>query len=453
MRHTLLSPGCGQGADSPLRARRDKSTQRERLLAAIVTVSCEHGYEDTTIARVIGRAGVSRPTFYEHFARKEACFLAALENVQRDVLSAATLSIEDRPPQNAAAAAISALVSFARERPVDALFLTNETMAAGRQALDARDEGVREIARLIENAHRRVSAGTLVPALPGEILIGATYRLLASRLAHGDHELAALQTGLLDWIAGYESPAGERKWRSLTPAATPARSPLLRRAPLRPPPALGPGRPRRFAAEVSENQRLRIIFATAEIVRRDGYAATSVAEITRAASVDGRVFYQLFAGKQDAFAAVREFMFQHAMAVTAGAFFAAGDWPRRVWEAGAAFTQYLQDNPVLTHACVVESHAGGTETETRLQDLIAGFTIFLQEGYEYQPRRGATTSRVALEAVAQASFEIVYRQVRSSASPDISGLLAHLAHISLTPFVGAAKAGELIEQLTEDGTS
>lgn len=108
---------------------------------------------------------------------------------------------------------------------------------------------------------------------------------------------------------------------------------------------------------------------------------------------------------------------------------------------------------MLTHACVVESHAGGTETETRLQDLIAGFTIFLQEGYEYQPRRGGTPSRVALEAVAQASFEIVYRQVRSSARPDISGLLAHLAHISLTPFVGAAKAGELIEQLTEDGTS
>lgn len=418
-----------------------------------MTVSCEHGYEDTTIARVIGCAGVSRPTFYEYFTNKQACFLAALGNIQGDVLAAARLSIEEQPAQDAAAAAIAALVAFAAERPVDALFLMNETMVAGRQPLDVRDEGVREIARLIENAYRGVSAGAHVPALPGEILIGATYRLLASRLTRGDRELAALQAGLLEWMASCESPVGERYWRTLTPMAAAASSPRVRRAPLRPPPAIGPGRPRRSALEVSESQRLRIIFATAEIVRRDGYAAASVAEITRAASIDGRVFYKLFAGKQDAFAAVREFVFQHAMAVTAGAFFAAGDWPRRVWEAGAAFTQYLDDNPVLTHACVVESHAGGAETETRLQDLIAGFTIFLQEGYEYQPRRGGTPSRVALEAVAQASFEIVYRQARSSASPDISGLLAHLVHVSLTPFVGAAKATELIAQMRGAETS
>ena len=32
---------------------------------------------------VLERAGVSRPTFYEHFENKEACFLAAFDNAAR----------------------------------------------------------------------------------------------------------------------------------------------------------------------------------------------------------------------------------------------------------------------------------------------------------------------------------------------------------------------------------
>jgi AcrR family transcriptional regulator len=445
-------PGCGQSADSALPGRHDKDSQRDRLLAAIVAVCCEYGYEDTTIARVIDQAGVSRPTFYEYFAHKEACLLAASEGLQHRMVAATRRSIAEQPPQEAAASAIAALVRFTQEHPLQARFLMNETMAAGPPALDARDRGVGSIAGLIRNAYRHVSLDTLLPALPEEILVGTLYRLLGLRLARSAQEWPQFQADLLAWLAAYESPAELRRWRALTPAPAPPRSPFLAPAPLRAPPALAPGRPRRSAPEVSENHRLRIIFATAEIVSQHGYAATTVAEITRAAGIDGRVFYKLFAGKRDAFAAVREFAFQNAMAVTAGAFFAGEGWPQRVWQAGATFTQYLQEHPALTYACVVESHAGGPEAAQRLQDLVAGFTIFLQEGYSYRLRRSAP-SRVALEAVAQANFEIIYRQARSSSRPAMAGLLAHLAYVSLTPFVGAAKADVLIRQMGREETS
>ena len=439
-------PGCGQSADSALPGRHDKDSQRDRLLAAIVAVCCEYGYEEATIARVIDHAGVSRPTFYEYFAHKEACLLAASEQLQRRMLAAVRRGVAEQPPQEAAASAIAALVRFAHEHPLQARFVMNETMVAGRRALDARDRGVDSIAKLIKDAYRHVAPGALIPALPEEILTGTLYRLLSLRLVHCEQEWPQFQAELLAWLAAYKSPASRQRWRTLAPVPAPARSPFLAPAPLRAPPALAPGRPRRSAPEVSENHRLRIIFATAEIVSPHGYAATTVAEITRAAGIDGRVFYKLFAGKRDAFAAVREFAFQNAMAVTAGAFFVGEDWPQRVWQAGATFTQYLQEHPALTHACVVESHAGGAAAAQRLQDLVAGFTIFLQEGYGYRPLRSAP-SRVALDAVAQGNFEIVYRQARTSSRPAMAGVLAHLAYVSLTPFVGAAKADELIAQL------
>ena len=37
------------------------------------------GYAATTVADVVARAGVSRKTFYEHFADREECFLAAYD--------------------------------------------------------------------------------------------------------------------------------------------------------------------------------------------------------------------------------------------------------------------------------------------------------------------------------------------------------------------------------------
>jgi AcrR family transcriptional regulator len=427
-----------------LPGRHNKETQQDRLLAAIVSVSCKHGYEAVTIAQLVSHAGVTRATFYKSFASKEICFVAALERIEHDVLAMTRRSIAERPQQIAAAAAITEIVSFAREHPTKARFLMHEAMAAGRLARAARDHTVTKLARLIEDAYRHVRTDTPVPALPGETLIGALFRLLALRLLHGEPALTTLEADLLDWLAAYECPAEQRRWRTLTPAATPPCSPFLARAPLRAPPALPPGRPRRSALSAAENQRLRILFATAEIVRRDGYAATTVVEITRAAGVDGRVFYKLFSGKQEALAGVRELAFQNSMAVTAGAFFAGGDWPARVWRAGATFTQYLQENPGLTHACIVESHAGSPETAQRLQDLVAGFTIFLQEGYDYQPRRQTVPSTVALEAIAQANLEILYRQALGDSSSAMTELLAHLAYVSLTPFVGTTKASELI---------
>lgn len=52
-------------------------SQRERLLAAVVRVTADKGYEATAIADILGEAGVGRETFYELFADKRDCVMAA----------------------------------------------------------------------------------------------------------------------------------------------------------------------------------------------------------------------------------------------------------------------------------------------------------------------------------------------------------------------------------------
>jgi len=413
-----------------------------------VHIAAERGYEQATVARLIADAGVSRPTFYEYFPGREACFLAALGEIEEKALGVLRRRIGHAPPQDAAAAAILALLQFAEQEPAAARILTNETLAAGPGALRVRDQMIGQAAELVESAYHELPDSAVLPDIPAEILLGAVSRLLASRLRRGERGLLALGDDLVAWIALYAHPAKEHHRRTLESSRPPARSPFLSQAPLRAPPPLPAGRPRRSASMVAENHRLRIMFATAEVVQQQGYLGASVASITRAAGVDGRVFYQLFADKQDAFMAVHELGFQRAMAVTAGAFFAAEDWPARIWEAGRAFTGHLEANPTLTHASLIESHAGGPETVQRFEDLMAGFTIFLQEGYQYEPdSRRTPPAAIALEAVGAANVEALYRQARAGPNPKMAGLLPHLTYMCLAPFLGPVRAAELIEEL------
>ena len=54
--------------------------QRGRMVTAAVDTVADVGYAGMTVAQVIGRARVSRKTFYDVFSDREDCFLAALDH-------------------------------------------------------------------------------------------------------------------------------------------------------------------------------------------------------------------------------------------------------------------------------------------------------------------------------------------------------------------------------------
>jgi AcrR family transcriptional regulator len=420
-----------------------KSTQRERLLAGMVNAANRHGYAGANVSAVIAEAGVSRPTFYDYFADRDDCFLAAIAEVHERLLERVGEHVLDTPPERSQHAAIEALVGFAASHAAMARFLTNEPMAGGAAALDARDQGIASIGRIVERRYKGLDPATPVPDFSPRALLGGVYRLLASRLRRGEPNLSALGADLVGWVESYERPVGEHRWRALKAGPAPAASPFVPDTPIRPPDPLPPGRPRISEEEVAENQRQRIMFAAAHLAARKGYTATTIGDITKLAGVDGRAFYSMFADKQDAFMAVHELGFQRVMDVTAGAFFAGASWPERNWEAARAFTQFLQVNPLITHVGFVEAYAVGPGAVQRLEDSHTAFAMLLQEGYQHVPE-DARPSRLVLEAIITTIFEMVYRRARGGGNPRLSGLVPHLTFLVLSPFVGPAAADEFI---------
>jgi len=443
-----LSTGYGSGTPvNRAKQRESKATQLQRIRAAMIEVAADEGYARTSIARVIARAGVSRPTFYDYFASREACMLAVVELARTELLGLASKTVAAAAGRDAFTAIVDALVSFAEEQPAMARVLYSEALAAGPQALDARDRVVNELEALVEDAYAQLQPAASIPDLPGAIVIGAIFRLLGHRLRRSDAELREARSQLLDWICAYERAKREHCWRVLrasTETIGNSSSARLAHSVAAISDAASGGRESSAVAGAQERRR-HVLLALAELASEKGYAAVSVEDMTRRAGVEMRTFYRMFAGKQQAFAALAEVYFQHMMALTAGAFFSERSWPERVLDAKLALGGCVEANPAVARACFVEGHAGERHGSERLEQLTRAFTMFLVEG-RAQCEEHAGASRLGREAIAHANFELVYRQARASENPRMAGVVGHSVHLCLAPFIGVAGAQELIER-------
>jgi AcrR family transcriptional regulator len=360
-----------------------KDTQRQRLLTGMIEVAGRDGYAGASIAQVVAHAGVSRPTFYDYFTDKDDCFLAALAEIHERLLADVRRAVARSAPQDAVLAAIGAVIELARAEPAMARALMNEAAASEARARDARDRGTAAIEQVVEDAYGQIPPEAPAPDVSARMLIGGVYRMLSSRLRHGEVDGSGLLEELGGWLRSYEHAISEHRWRGLSPM--PPAPPATKNPPLlRPKPLAGVGA-RHSTKEVAENQRQRIVFAAAELAAEEGYGAATMAKITERAGVDTRALHRLFAGRQEVFAAVHELHFQHIMSVTAGAFFADGSWPERVWAAGLALTQAIDQNATLARVGLVEAYAGESLAVERVDQLGIAFTFFLREGYEYEP--------------------------------------------------------------------
>jgi AcrR family transcriptional regulator len=421
----------------------------QRLLAAITQLAIDGAYTNVTVGQIVARAGMSRATFYEYFADKEGCFAAALAPIRGQLLAGIRRSVASDRPERAIFRVTHGLLTFAHQRPGTARLLMSDSLMGGSRLRNVRDGFVDDMARIIEEAHSRLPAGAVVADLPPSLICGVTCRLLGARLRGGQPlQPGDLAEELLGWIAAYEIPLAHHRWVAVTALPSPARSPFLPPSELRAPVALAPGSQRARAGALVENHWLRIVFATVEVIGRDGYTNATIAQIIQTAGVDSRAFYRLFDGKQQALAAASELLFRNAMAVAAGAFVAGEDWPEHVWEAARAVAQYAEQNPTLTNVSLVESLAGGAHAAGRVEDFTRAFTIFLQEGSSHPDDRPERSehgpSEVALEAIGAAVFELAYRHPREDPEATLSRLLAPAVFISLAPFLGVDAAGDFV---------
>jgi AcrR family transcriptional regulator len=117
------------------------TSQRARMLDAMVRAVGESGYAAVTVADVVGRAGVSRRTFYEHFEDKQACFLAAYRTGVEVVIGRILARAAQLPDADWRTKLQVGLDAYTRElaaQPEFARALLIDVLGAGREAVEQR---------------------------------------------------------------------------------------------------------------------------------------------------------------------------------------------------------------------------------------------------------------------------------------------------------------------------
>src|SRR4051794_29869888 len=186
----LLSGGEGQSPSGirSLPADLVSAVQRERLLAAMLRATAELGYREVSVQEVLDRAGVSRPTFYEHFENKEACFLAAFDTAAtrlRERLE--TAADEGEGWRQRFRLSLEELLRFVAGDPDAAMSLIVDARAACPPALERRDELLDHFASCLDSMVRAEADPANAPtAIAAAGIIGGIEALLYARLNRGE---------------------------------------------------------------------------------------------------------------------------------------------------------------------------------------------------------------------------------------------------------------------------
>jgi AcrR family transcriptional regulator len=179
--------------------------------------------------------------------------------------------------------------------------------------------------------------------------------------------------------------------------------------------------------QVVHSQRTRIFRAMAETMAEKGYAATSVADVLRAAKVSRETFYEQFESKEDCFMSALE----AAVDVVIAAAFAtppAGGTPLERFDRGLrTYLDALAENPALSRLFLIEVYAAGPAALERRAAVQRRFAEILGDTFG----RRTASDRFANEAIVAATSSMVTARL---AAGDIEGLRA-----LRRPLVGLAR--------------
>lgn len=176
--------------------------QRSRMLSAAVDAVEEVGYAHMTVAQVISRARVSRKTFYDVFADREDCFLAAFEQAVAQCRLIAREAYEREDGwREGVRAALGRLLMFMDEEPGLAKLCVVEALAAGEKVLERRAELLEEVAGVIDQGRKLTNSTREPPSVTAEGIVGGVFAVLHTRLLdESDEPLTNLLGPLMSMI-------------------------------------------------------------------------------------------------------------------------------------------------------------------------------------------------------------------------------------------------------------
>jgi AcrR family transcriptional regulator len=163
---------------------------RRRLLAGMAGAIRQRGFRESTVADVVRHARTSRRTFYEHFASKQACFIALLQEANAEMVRQIAAAVDPRAPwETQVRQAIEAWIGCAKSEPAVTLSWIREIPSLGDEARQLQRESLEAFIVLIQSLTDTTelrAAGIVPPPRQFAImLLGGLRELIATTVEDG----------------------------------------------------------------------------------------------------------------------------------------------------------------------------------------------------------------------------------------------------------------------------
>lgn len=164
-------------------------SQRERMVEAMIQVVAEQGFAETTVADIISTAGVSRATFYEQFADKEDCFVAAYATVMDRMLAfvAEGFAADDSDDWiERLRGGIRSLLRYLAQNPVAVRVGIVEGFGAGARARDRYQQAVSAFFPFLDAGRELIDSPERVPGETSRVIVGGISALIFNEASAGN---------------------------------------------------------------------------------------------------------------------------------------------------------------------------------------------------------------------------------------------------------------------------
>ncbi len=433
---------------------RFRAEQRGRLAVAMIDAIAADGYRATRVADVIARAGVSRKSFYEHFANKQECLLVTFDLVVDEAVrqvESAYREAEGWPAR--VEAAIRALFESSIQNPGALRLSLLEIGAVGPEGIERRASAIRRFEQFIRDALELAPGDGTVSDMVLRAVVGGLNRVLYRRVLRGQQVagVLALVPDLTHWATSYyPTPPAILAEPRRAPKERRRASPLQGgRAPgtLAPHPVLGGRRGLRRGDQnvsrsyVEHSQRARILDAVANLCASDGYAALRVEDIAERAAVSLNAFYEHYGSKEDAFLVAYEIGHGKGLSIVERAYAAEEDWRLSVSAGMEALFAYLASEPSFAHIGLLDAMIATPRTAERSNAGVTAFARMLVPGLGEVA--GTPPPPVTIEAIADGIFDLCLNYVLEGRVRELPELTTSATYIALAPFIGSDEAARI----------
>lgn len=190
----------------------------------------------------------------------------------------------------------------------------------------------------------------------------------------------------------------------------------------------------------NETRHRDILEAMVRVVGRQGYKATSVADVIAEADVSRTTFYKHFEDKHECFLAAYDLAVKRILDEVVASCDDERPWLERVRTGLTTIVDLFALDPELARTAIVEVAAAGADARQRHWDAITRVTEFLVDGEELADGR-ELPENIALMAAGAVSG-LIFEELLTGRAEGLPELLPDLLFALLVPYIGPGAATE-----------